>query len=483
MSRRPHLVVVGDVVLDRDLDGSATRLAPDAPVPVVDVEQERVGPGGAGLAALMCLDEGAQVTVVAPWSDDPAGRLWRRALEAAGAEVVPLPAAGTTREKTRVMAGGQVVVRYDRGGPAHPLAGLPDGVADLIEGADVVLVACYGRGTSDHELLRPLLAARARHRPIVWDPHPSGPAPVPGATLVTPNVAEARRSCGAADSVPGDELAARLVRDWDAAGVAVTDGSQGAWFASGSGEPLHVPAGHVEGDSCGAGDRFAAAAAVALGRGRTAGEAVTGAVAAATRFVAEGGAGGYRRRTAADADPTTRAGADGGTAPAGTSASTDRTTRASAGRTPRADAAGEIATQIRESGGTLVAAGGCFDGLHAGHVQYLEAARGLGDGLVVLLNGDASVRRLKGPDRPVHPQEDRVRLLSGLACVDAVVVFDEDTPDEALGRLRPDVWAKGGDYEGTDLPEAPLVRSWGGRVVLLPYLSGRSTTALLQRLR
>jgi D-beta-D-heptose 7-phosphate kinase / D-beta-D-heptose 1-phosphate adenosyltransferase len=118
--------------------------------------------------------------------------------------------------------------------------------------------------------------------------------------------------------------------------------------------------------------------------------------------------------------------------------------------------------------------------LHAGHVSTLEAARSLGDGLVVLLNSDTSVRRLKGPSRPVHSQDDRARVLLGLTCVDAVLVFDEDDPREALRRIQPDVWAKGGDYEDADLLEAPLVRSWGGRVVLLPYLSGRSTTTVLQ---
>ncbi|MDR6864739.1 PfkB family carbohydrate kinase [Phycicoccus sp. 3266] len=477
MSRSPHLLVVGDVVLDRDLDGSATRLAPDAPVPVVDVEREWVGPGGAGLTALLCLEEGARVTLVAPWTDDPAGRRWRRALEVAGAEVVPLGAVGTTREKTRVLADGQVVVRYDSGGPAHPLPGLPDAVEDLVERADVALVACYGRGTSDHEQLRPLLARRARHRPIVWDPHPAGPPPVPGVTLATPNLAEARRASEATQGATGDELAGRLVRAWDAAGVAVTDGAHGAWFATGSGEPLHVPAEPAEGDPCGAGDRFAAAAAVALGRGRTPGEAVTGAVAAATRFVGDGGASGYRRRAGArdDAPATAESAAAAHAAAPGPS-------RPAASRST-GDSVTEVVARVRATGGTLVAAGGCFDGLHAGHVQYLQAARGLGEGLVVLLNSDASVRRLKGPKRPVHSQQDRVRVLRGLACVDAVVVFDEDGPETILRTLRPDVWAKGGDYEGTELPEAPLVRGWGGRVVLLPYLSGRSTTALLQRLR
>ncbi|WP_373995729.1 adenylyltransferase/cytidyltransferase family protein [Streptomyces sp. NP160] len=128
-----------------------------------------------------------------------------------------------------------------------------------------------------------------------------------------------------------------------------------------------------------------------------------------------------------------------------------------------------------------MATGGCFDVLHAGHVATLEAARRLGDALVVLLNADSSVRRLKGPTRPVNDEVDRARVLAALDCVDAVVVFSEDDPRTALADLRPDVWAKGGDYGGAELPEAPLVRGWGGRVVLLPYLDGRSTTSILAR--
>jgi D-beta-D-heptose 7-phosphate kinase/D-beta-D-heptose 1-phosphate adenosyltransferase len=138
-----------------------------------------------------------------------------------------------------------------------------------------------------------------------------------------------------------------------------------------------------------------------------------------------------------------------------------------------------VVHRVRRAGGTVVATGGCFDILHAGHLSSLEAARALGDTLVVLLNSDESVRRLKGPSRPVQPAQDRARVLRGLACVDAVVVFDEDTPEAALADLRPDIWAKGGDYAADDLPESALVQTWGGRVVLLPYLSGRSTTAIL----
>ncbi|NIZ93637.1 adenylyltransferase/cytidyltransferase family protein, partial [Kineococcus rubinsiae] len=146
-----------------------------------------------------------------------------------------------------------------------------------------------------------------------------------------------------------------------------------------------------------------------------------------------------------------------------------------------AGGAGDVVARVRAQGGTVVSTGGCFDVLHAGHVACLEAARRLGDSLVVLLNSDESVRRLKGPGRPVNDQVDRARVLAALDCVDAVVVFDEDDPRAALEALRPDVWAKGGDYAGADLLEAPLVRSWGGRVVFLPYLPGRSTTLTLAR--
>jgi rfaE bifunctional protein nucleotidyltransferase chain/domain len=127
----------------------------------------------------------------------------------------------------------------------------------------------------------------------------------------------------------------------------------------------------------------------------------------------------------------------------------------------------------------LVAAGGCFDVLHAGHVRLLEAARALGDELVVCLNGDLSVRRLKGRHRPINRVEDRAAVLRGLACVDDVVVFEEDTPCEVLGRIRPDVFVKGGDYAGEPLPEREVLAAWGGRVVLLPTYPGRSTSRIL----
>jgi rfaE bifunctional protein nucleotidyltransferase chain/domain len=129
----------------------------------------------------------------------------------------------------------------------------------------------------------------------------------------------------------------------------------------------------------------------------------------------------------------------------------------------------------------VVATGGCFDLVHAGHVGLLESARRIGDCLIVCLNSDASVTRRKGPGRPLNPAADRARVLAALGSVDAVVVFEEDTPEAVLARLRPDVWVKGGDYSVQDLPEAETLRAWGGQAVVLPYLDGRSTTLLTRR--
>jgi rfaE bifunctional protein nucleotidyltransferase chain/domain len=205
------------------------------------------------------------------------------------------------------------------------------------------------------------------------------------------------------------------------------------------------------GDPCGAGDRLAATVAARLADGALVSEAVAAGVLAASEFVAAGGASAVDLRPASGAD-----------------AVDDATDTAS------------IIASVRARGGTVVAAGGCFDLLHAGHVSYLEAARSLGDCLVVCINSDDSTRRLKGPGRPLVPESDRAAVLRSLSCVDAVEVFDEDTPVPLLGRLRPDIFAKGGDYALTDLPEAALLASWGGQAVVLPYLDGRSTTALMK---
>jgi rfaE bifunctional protein nucleotidyltransferase chain/domain len=440
-------------------------------VPVVDDPAERRRPGGAALAATLAATlDGRAVVLITALAADEAGTTLRELLELAGVEVVDLGLAGPTPEKVRVRAGGHSLLRVDRATRPGRVGRLSRSGRRALARARAVLVADYGRGVAAEPGVRAALAGLPARLPLVWDPHPRGPAPVPGARLATPNRAEA---AGFAPEVPGAGLAAvtaraRLLAErWAAAGVAVTLGPGGALLVEGAGAPLVVPAPPTPaGDPCGAGDRFATTAAGLLADGALPSEAVAGAVTAATAFVAAGGA--------TTVHLTRRGSAEHGSAvvhnpPAPTTpppSALDRALR--------------LIGAVRASGGTVVATGGCFDLLHAGHVATLRAARALGDCLVVCLNSDDSVRRLKGPERPLVGLADRVAVLEALGCVDVAVPFDERTPEAVLRRLRPDVFAKGGDYALAELPEAALLESWGGQAVILPYLEGRSSTQLMK---
>ena len=423
------LVVVGDCLLDVDTLGRAAKLSPDGPVPVVQTTEERIRAGGAGLTAALAARDGGRVVLVTPLADDADGAALRAALPPE-VELVAVPWQGSTPVKHRIRASGQTVARVDRGGAAGAVGPLPDEVAAALAAADAIVVADYGYGTTVDPALRALLTGLAGRRPVLWDPHPRGADPVAGCRLVTPNAVEAL------GHDPGPRPDVAVVADraialraaWGVGTVAVTLGAAGALVTVGEDGVLAVPAPPVVAvDTCGAGDRFAAAAGWALAAGALPTEAVGAAVAAASEYVA--------------APPAPRP----------------------------------------ERAGVLVATGGCFDLLHAGHVATLEAARALGDRLVVCVNSDASVARLKGPARPLQPVADRVRILRALACVDDVVVFEEDTPEQVLRTLRPRLWVKGGDYSGVDVPEAAVLAEWGGRVVTVPFLDGRSTTRLAER--
>ncbi|MDX6699806.1 MAG: D-beta-D-heptose 7-phosphate kinase / D-beta-D-heptose 1-phosphate adenosyltransferase [Baekduia sp.] len=452
-----RLAVVGDALLDRDLDGRAQRLAPDAPVPVVDAIEERPRPGGAALAAVLAAADGHDVTLVCALGADAAGDRLRGLLEAVGVRICDLGLRGATPEKVRVRASGQALVRLDLGGESRTCGPCDEAVRTALAGADAVLVSDYGRGVSAEPGVRAALESLPATTPIVWDPHPRGADPVPGVLLVTPNAAEAAAFAGSGGDEPfaaAEDAGRALARRWQAVDVCVTLGARGALLIGGDGPALAIPAPPVAaGDPCGAGDRFAATAAGRLADGALPSEAARAAVEAASAFVAAGGASAV----SADAGPARRR------------------------RFARREDAGALARRIRSAGGTVVATGGCFDLLHAGHVRMLAAARALGDCLIVCLNADASVRRLKGDERPVVSEDDRAAVLAGLRCVDAVAVFAEDEPSAVLRELRPHLWVKGGDYAVADLPERAVLGEWGGRAVTVPYLAGRSTSNLIER--
>jgi rfaE bifunctional protein nucleotidyltransferase chain/domain/rfaE bifunctional protein kinase chain/domain len=455
-NRPAPLVVVGDAVLDRDLVGVVRRLSPEAPVPVVDDVEVRSRPGGAGLAAVLAAAGGRRVVLVTALSGDRAGRELAALLRARGVELVDLGLAGPTPIKSRVRTGDRSLLMLSQAPqrPAAPRRALTEGERAVIRDAAAVLVSDYGRGVCQADSVRSAIEAATPHVPVVWDPHPSGARPTPGVRLVTPNVAEAARF---APAVGGTGLAADIDRAralldaWSAVGVAVTRGADGAVLLDADGaSPLVVPGLRVHGDPCGAGDRFAVSVAVSLAERALLSAAVTRAVRAAGEFVAAGGAGALV-----------------GAPPAEPMHGSDPLARVAA---------------VRAAGGVVVATGGCFDLLHTGHITLLEQARRLGDCLVVCLNDDDSVRRRKGAGRPVVSADDRSAVLGSLASVDGVVVFAEDTPHEALRRIRPDVYVKGGDYRVEDVAEAELVASWGGRTVILPYVDGRSTTRMIDKI-
>jgi rfaE bifunctional protein nucleotidyltransferase chain/domain/rfaE bifunctional protein kinase chain/domain len=451
-SRR--LVVVGDTVLDRDITGEAQRLSPEAPVPVVSRPSITTRAGGAGMAAVMATQEpGWTVALVTALGADEAGAEVRTLLADAGVHLIDLGTDGGTAVKSRIRAQGRTLLRVDEGPCTGAFAELPGEARDALALASAVLVCDYGRGITAQPDVRAVVEEAAVRVPVVWDPHPRGCDPVNGVTLAVPNASEAE---SAATGVEGTGLAkdlasARgLLRVWPVRHVTVTRGKLGAVLVhDDQAAPLVVPARPVAaGDECGAGDRFAVTTAVMLGQGWLPSQAVVAAVEAATAYVESGGPDSV---TSPRNDPD-----------AGTDARC-------------------LVERVRARGGCVVATGGCFDLLHVGHVALLEQARRLGDCLVVCMNSDASVTQLKGESRPLVPARERAAMLQALKCVDAVVVFEEDTPENALARIRPDVYVKGGDYTIGQIPERALVAGWGGQVVIVPYLEGRSTTSLIER--
>ena len=300
------LVVIGDALLDRDVNGTASRLCPDAPAPVLDDLTEIRRPGGAALAALLAARDGGRVVLIAPIGDDPSSAIVRALLQP-HVTVVPLPLDGPLPDKARFRAGGQTLLRAD--GPAGRPGPASLEAAEAIASAGTLLVSDYGRGAASDPRIRAALAGRAARVPLVWDPHPRGPEPVPGTRLATPNHAEARAAAGlnltpARGRTGGPalvtgavlrsaaEAAGRLLSRWPVDGVAVTLGPHGTLLAQGSPAPLIVPARPVHGaDTCGAGDMFAAAAANALSHGALPSEAVVTATRTASDFLAAGGVG------------------------------------------------------------------------------------------------------------------------------------------------------------------------------------------------
>lgn len=498
----PRVVVVGDMILDGWWRGRIERMAREAPAPVVDLEGRDESPGGAANTALNAASLGARVAMLSLVGEDgtegPAVRL-RRLLEAGRVDCSGLlshPDA-TTTTKSRLVAGEQIIARIDESGAAPSpaaLARLADRLPAALTDADAVVVCDYGLGSLDgkvRETLVRLLAGRGRpnigapggpplvvvdaHDPRRWsDLRPD---------LATPNAKEALGLLAGAGS-PGTDRPAymrahreQLLAATGARCVVVTMDRDGTLALPGddfdlgtSGEASGAPGRPIrerrtwarpagEKQASGAGDTFVACLTVAFAAGLPAPSALDLAQAAADVVV--------RRQ---------------GTSVC-TTADLQEYFGGLAAVVSELDELVQHVETYRQEGRRVVLTNGCFDVLHRGHTRSLEQARLLGDVLVVAVNDDESVRRLKGEDRPINTVADRTAVLAALSCVDHVTVFSSDTAVPLIERLRPDVYAKGGNYRAEELAETPAVEAYGGSVVILDYVPDRSTTAVVRRIR
>jgi D-beta-D-heptose 7-phosphate kinase/D-beta-D-heptose 1-phosphate adenosyltransferase len=469
--KRAQLLVVGDAMLDRYVYGDVRRVSPEAPIPVLAVGREVAMPGGAGNVVRNLTALGAAVAFVSVVGDDQAGADLT-GLVGGQQGVEPwllVQGARLTTQKTRFIAAGQQLLRADQevAKPIHPRLAdrLVKIASDAIAATRLVVLSDYGKGVLAGDTpARIIAAAHAAGRRVVVDPKGTDYARYAGADVITPNRGELAEATGMdVSDGPGIVAAARSLRAAHGFGaVLVTRSEDGMTLVDGAGA-RHFPAEAAEvHDVSGAGDTVVAALAAALAIGRPLAVAARLANIAAGIVVGKVGTAVAREGDILEAlDPA----------------------RGALRKVASRSVALEQVERWRQRGWRVGFTNGCFDLLHPGHVHLLEQARSWCDRLVVGLNSDASVRRLKGAARPIQGEAARAAVLASLASVDCVTVFEEDTPIELIRALRPDVLVKGADYTIERVVGGELMAEWGGVVKLAELLPGNSTTATVARIR
>lgn len=469
-----RVLTVGDLMLDRFVYGAVDRISPEAPVPVLRIERESVMLGGVGNVARNLRALGASVCLVAVMGRDQEARdikgLLRDDMEIES-HLIEDDARPTTI-KTRYIAGSQQMMRADRERVVPVVDGLAEdiierAIADL-DHAKALVLSDYGKGVLTESVLRRLIdAAVERGVPVVIDPKGSDYGPYAGATLVTPNRRELSEATGqpATTDAAIVESASALITSSGVRGILVTRSQDGMSLVLGDGSPpLHLPATAREVyDVSGAGDTVVATLAAALGAGIALDDACRLANVAAGIVVGKMGTA-----TAAASEMA--------------AALRQRELDFGESKTVTLDQARELANSWRGQGLTVGFTNGVFDLLHPGHVSLLRQARSCCDRLIVGLNSDSSVKRLKGESRPIQNDASRALVLGSLASVDAVVIFPDDTPLAVIESLKPDVLVKGADYTVATVVGADVVQSYGGRVMLASLEDGHSTTATVAKI-
>jgi len=470
-----RILVVGDVMLDRFVYGSVRRISPEAPIPVMLAERETAMPGGAGNVARNIAALGGQVVLLGLVGDDAAADLLNEVLAGeAGVDArLVVDETRPTVEKSRFIGSRQQLLRVDRELQQPPgedsLATLIAEALDALAACNVLVLSDYAKGAVAAPVVAALIAAATRAgKPVLVDPKGGDFGRYRGATLVTPNLAEAALAAGMACDTDDAVVAAarKLQRDSGIANILVTRGAAGmTLLPAGDAAPMHLPAEAREVfDVSGAGDTVVAAMAAALAAGRSLAQAAHLANVAAGIVVGKVGTAVVLPEELRSAlhmpDP-----------------------HSFAAKVVSRQQARDRVELWRAHGERIGFTNGVFDLLHPGHLALLSEVRGQCDRLVVAINADASVRKLKGPQRPVQDEDHRAQLLAALGMVDLVVVFDEDTPIPLLQLLKPDLLVKGGDYTVDQVVGADIVRAYGGEVRVSRLVAGQSTTATISRLR
>jgi D-beta-D-heptose 7-phosphate kinase/D-beta-D-heptose 1-phosphate adenosyltransferase len=469
-----RVLVIGESMLDSYLDGYTDRLSREAPVPVVNVTDRKDAAGGAANTAVNIATLGGQVAFLSVVGDDQEGRTLLNVLSARGVdtEYVVKRRDRQTLAKTRVAASGQMLVRFDQG-DTDPIDGETE--AQLIAhlgnhypNVDGIVISDYGYGVLTPRVVEALEDLQAWHpRPVVADAKDLARYRGLGPTAVKPNYGETVKLLGLprieGACARAEQIAPYADRVLDITGAqiaAITLDTEGALVCERGNTPYRTYAdAQPDSRAAGAGDTFVSGLTLSLLAGADTADAAEIAQAAARIVVAK---------------------------PGTTTCTADELRSLFLGSDKYYVDPEMLAERlVAERAGCrrVVFTNGCFDILHRGHITYLNQAKALGDVLVVAVNTDESVQRLKGPTRPINSLEDRLQVLAGLSSVDFLLSFDDPTPAGLLEIVKPDVFVKGGDYTRETLPEAAVVESYGGSVQILPYIENRSTTGMIARIQ
>ncbi len=456
MADRPHILVIGDIMLDQYVAGKVTRISPEAPVPVVKVDEEWSTLGGAGNVAANVAALGAKPILLGLIGNDGYGLSVVSACKKAGIDEAIIRGSQPTIVKTRVVS-GQQIVRFDREEPLlwtqQQLAEFATRLEESLPVVDIILLSDYAKGTLSDQVLKLISDMAATHgKRVLIDPKRADWSAYSGAFLITPNLVELGMTDAGKDVKNDDnpvvEACQKLLKQYAIEHIVATRSSYGMTVVAEK-RILNIPTRALEVyDVSGAGDTVLAAFGVSLAEGKSVTESAFVANAAAGIVVSKRGTAVVHR---SELDTFLRGGFK-------------EVTQA------------EIDTfKHKNAGRKVVFTNGCFDVLHQGHRKLLQEARELGDLLVVGLNSDGSIKRLKGESRPINSVDQRIEALAALPSVDAIIVFEEDTPYRLLQQLQPKVLVKGGDYEPKSVVGSDLVE----QVVIVPLVEGVSTTKLL----